>query len=574
MSDSRIEAPRDYVGKKMVCLICDEEYDSSEKTCPFDQSTLVELQEPWKDGMVVGEKYEILTAITDGGMGRIYKARHTLLNKIVAIKTILPTLITSKAAMKRLMQEASALSILDHPNILRVTDVGIEGGQPYVVMDYIEGTNLDHIVKTGQPLLASRAVPMFIAASSGLAHAHQRGVIHRDIKPANIMICNHDGNPDFVKIIDFGIAKLDAEEMAEASKLTATGEIFGSPQYMSPEQCGAKPQDVRSDIYSLGCVMYFALTGRAPFTGGSPIECMYQQVHGQVAPFAEANPEVSFPRGLEEIVFKCLAKDPNHRYQTMDEVKQALDAVRGGGARVTVTLPMPGHVAEVASEQIKQVSEKLGHVTEKIHVPPALLAVAVVGLVIMVLLGVQSVHNPGKNPDVITFIPPEQRNPQKTPAPTTVQQEPPLPAQVAAPDEPSVPPAVSAPTGASWTPPKAATGRPHVVPPPTRQYSLGDYWVGYMAAGQKALKEGDLYQARSWFKQAHTIAGRFGNNDPRYAESLEALGRVSYKLGDYQSAKSMMEWVTFEKKRRYGDNSAPAKEAEKVLDEIDRALAR
>lgn len=563
---------------KMVCLICDEEYEGTEKTCPFDQSSLVELQEPWKAGMIVGEKYEILDAITDGGMGRIYKARHTLMNRTVAIKTILPTLITSKAAMKRLMQEASALSILDHPNILRVTDVGIEGGQPYLVMDFIQGTNLDHIVKNGEPLPPSRAVPMFIAAAAGLEHAHQRGVIHRDIKPANIMICQYDGNPDFVKIVDFGIAKLDASELGEAVNLTATGEIFGSPQYMSPEQCGAKPQDVRSDVYSLGCVMYFALTGHAPFTGGSPIECMYQQVHGEAVPFAQILPEVQLPRGLEEVVFKCLNKDPAGRYQTMEELRQALEAVRVGH-HVTIAIPLPvGQVTEA-------IQKNLGSVSEKIGVPPALLAVAIVGVVIMVVLGVSSLHEKtdGKPDEVTYFIPPEPGRKPSTPTAPAMQ-----PVTQTAVDTPSVgtgpqiyaPPEPETPD-ALWTPPtppkksvQTPAPVPAATPAPTHQWTLSDYYTGYMNAGQKALKKGDLYEARSYFKGAHDVAGRFGTNDIRYVDSLQALGMVSYKQGDYQAAKAALDWVVFEKKRRFGDESAQARAAEKDLEAVKRALDR
>lgn len=580
MSEHSIDSLRMRIPKRMVCLICDEEYEEGERTCPFDQSTLVELQEPWKADTIIGGKYEIIEAITDGGMGRIYKARHTLMNRTVAIKTILPTLITSKAAMKRLMQEANALSLLDHPNILRVSDVGVEGGQPYLVMDYIQGTNLDHMVKKGHPILASRAVPMFIAATAGLAHAHMRGVVHRDIKPANIMICDYDNNPDFVKIVDFGIAKLDATELGEAAKLTATGEIFGSPQYMSPEQCGAKPQDVRSDVYSLGCVMYFALTGRTPFSGGSPVECMYQQVHGEIPPFAEAVPEITFPHGLEDVVRKCMAKNPDDRFQTMEELQKALEAIRAGH-HVTLSIPIPANVAAQVHEQIDQVQKTFG------HVHPAVLALAAFGVVAIFVLAFESMHPTARLRDDDTslsrpsssVIQPTSQSIQPQQSPTPVQ----IPTQV----EPSA--QVETPAPAPQTAQPIATqqyAQPAATQPgqyaqryqqsaqPVRQYSLGDYYTQYMQAAQRAQKIGDLYQARSYFKSAHEVAGRFGNADPRYCDSLQSLGRVYYKLGDYQSAKSALEWVVFEKKRRYGESSSQAKVAQKELEEVNQALSR
>lgn len=578
MSEHSIDSLRMHVPKRMVCLICDEEYEEGERTCPFDQSTLIELQEPWKPDMIIGGKYEIMEAITDGGMGRIYKARHTLMNRVVAIKTILPTLFTSKAAMKRLMQEANALSLLDHPNILRVSDVGVEGGQPYLVMDYIQGTNLDHMVKKGHPILASRAVPMFIAAAAGLAHAHMRGVIHRDIKPANIMICDYDNNPDFVKIVDFGIAKLDETELGEASKLTATGEIFGSPQYMSPEQCGAKPQDVRSDVYSLGCVMYFSLTGRTPFTGGSPIECMYQQVHGDIPSFAEAVPEITFPHGLEDVVRKCMAKNPDDRFQTMDELQKALEAIRAGH-HVTLSIPIPANVAAQVHEQIDQVQKTFG------HVHPAVLGLAAFGVVAFFILAFQSMHPSarlGEEKDGtgrLSTTPPSTSQPAPQPSYQPVQstqsQSPAMqPPPVDSPVQQSAPQPAASQQYAQPAATQQYAQRYQQAAQPARQYSLGDYYTQYMQAAQRAQRSGDLYQARSYFKSAHEVAGRFGNADPRYCDSLQSLGRVYYKLGDYQAAKSALEWVVFEKKRRYGETSSEAKMAQKELEDVQQALNR
>ena len=200
------------------------------------------------------------------------------MNRVVAIKTIHMTLM-SGSALKRFQQEAQAISTLNHPNILSVFDFFIsEDGQPYLVMDYLQGTNLREVLNTDKKFELSRAIKILIEACSGFEHAHQNGVVHRDIKPANLMLVNSAGSPDFVKIVDFGIAKVVSEAIEE-KHLTATGDTFGSPEFMSPEQCRAKTPDARSDIYSLGCVMYLMLTGSSPFISQDPMEIMYKQVH-------------------------------------------------------------------------------------------------------------------------------------------------------------------------------------------------------------------------------------------------------------------------------------------------------
>jgi len=192
-------------------------------------------------------------------------------------------------------------------------------------MDFLEGTNLAEVLDEVGLLPASRATNIFAQACAGLAHAHSKGVIHRDLKPGNIMLVEFDQRKDFVKIVDFGIAKvLPSGDESESSHLTQTGEVFGSPLYMSPEQCRGRNLDIRSDIYSLGCVMYRTLTGSSPFFGQDPMECMYKQVNEAPNKFFDTNPDSRVPEALESIVFKCLAKEPGERFQTMLELKDAL----------------------------------------------------------------------------------------------------------------------------------------------------------------------------------------------------------------------------------------------------------
>lgn len=277
-------------------------------------------------GKIIGDKYEVLETIGGGGMGMIYKAKHILMKRIVAIKMMHPQYVSSASNLKRFQQEAQAASALSHPNILAVFDFGLTpAGAPFLVMDFLEGTNLAEVLDEVGLLPASRATNIFAQACAGLAHAHSKGVIHRDLKPGNIMLVEFDQRKDFVKIVDFGIAKvLPSGDESESAHLTQTGEVFGSPLYMSPEQCRGRNLDIRSDIYSLGCVMYRTLTGSSPFFGQDPMECMYKQVNEAPNKFFETNPDTKAPEALEGIVFKCLAKEPADRYQTMLELKEAL----------------------------------------------------------------------------------------------------------------------------------------------------------------------------------------------------------------------------------------------------------
>ena len=276
-------------------------------------------------GKIIGDKYEILEVIGGGGMGMIYKARHTLMKRIVAIKMMHPQYVSSAGNLQRFQLEAQAASALSHPNILTVYDFGLTPeGAPYLVMDFLEGTNLAEVLDQQGFLAPSRALHIFSQAAAGLAHAHSKGVIHRDLKPGNLMLVTVENDTDFVKIVDFGIAKLTMPD-GEAANLTRTGEVFGSPLYMSPEQCRGMTMDSRSDIYSLGCVMYRALSGSSPFVGQDPMQCMYKHVNEMPPAIFDINPDSEVPAAVEEVVLRCLAKEPEKRFQTMLELKEALD---------------------------------------------------------------------------------------------------------------------------------------------------------------------------------------------------------------------------------------------------------
>jgi serine/threonine protein kinase len=329
--------------QKRTCLLCQKEYAGDITTCPDDGTALAQLTGDELIGKMFAERYEIIEPIGGGGMGKVYKAKHLLMNRIVAIKVLRKDVIATAETLKRFRVEAQATSALSLPNILAVYDFGISAeGQAYMVMDYLDGRGLNDILERERKLSIERALAIFIQICQGLAHAHSKGIIHRDIKPGNIMIVNWEGQSDFVKIVDFGIAKLLNED-SDSVNLTRTGEVFGSPLYMSPEQWKGHKLDHRTDIFSLGCIMYRALSGQTVFQTENAFDAMYKQVHEVPVPLCTLCPEI--PADLGQVVMKAIAKDPDSRYQSMSDLRIALEQVRDAidpnlsGAQNTVISP-------------------------------------------------------------------------------------------------------------------------------------------------------------------------------------------------------------------------------------------
>jgi serine/threonine protein kinase len=289
-------------------------------------------------GQLLADRYEILSLVGEGGMGLVYKARHVLMNRLVAIKTIRAELVANQTMLQRFQQEAMAISKLHHPNIVTVYDFGVSlDGITYLAMDYLDGTSLADLLNNEGKLTLERTMPLFLQACHGLKHAHDNGIIHRDFKASNLMVCQEADGREVVKIVDFGMAKLmrlDTEGRS-AQELTQLGEVFGSPLYMSPEQCKGQKLDERSDIYSLACVFYYALAGRPPFLGDNVLDTLQKQIHD------EADPPSNFQSGisldLDAIILKCLRKDPDERYQNMSQILMDLEAVNNGDERLFIS---------------------------------------------------------------------------------------------------------------------------------------------------------------------------------------------------------------------------------------------
>ncbi len=264
-------------------------------------------------------RYEVISELGQGAMGVVYKARDPLIDREVAIKTINLSLALEEREEyeARFYQEAKAAGRLGHPNIVTIYDVGRTGDIAYIAMEYLHGRELRDVLNEKKILPVSQVLDIVIQVAQGLSYAHEHEIVHRDVKPSNVMIIR-DGH---VKITDFGIAR-----MASAAVRTQTGMVLGSPKYMSPEQVLGKLTDQRSDIFSLGVMLYEMLTGQVPFIGENVNAIMYQTLNAIPAPPSNANPAV--PEMLNYIVAKALAKDLDARYQNASELVNDLRACR------------------------------------------------------------------------------------------------------------------------------------------------------------------------------------------------------------------------------------------------------
>ncbi len=273
-------------------------------------------------GVLVNERYRIIRWIGQGGMSRVYLVNDLALQKELALKIVHSNLKNDKDTLKQFSQETMAGSQLNHPNLTRVYDFGLEtNGHPFIAMEYIDGRTLGQLLSKEKRLAPEKAVHIFCQVCEALAHAHSQKIIHGDIKPSNIILIKYNGDADFVKVVDFGFSQVLNEQDGSDGQTTSGVHVFGSPHYMSPEQCQGEQQDARSDIYSLACVMFETLSGSPPFTG-SIDEIMHKQIYelpGRINSESVENPQLL--KQLELIIFRCLAKLKEDRYQSMALLK-------------------------------------------------------------------------------------------------------------------------------------------------------------------------------------------------------------------------------------------------------------
>src|ERR687891_2165023 len=252
-------------------------------------------------------------------MAKVFRGTDQVLGRTVAIKVLSPQFTDDAQFVARFRREAQSAAALNHPNIVGVFDTGSQGDVHYIVMEYVEGRTLRDVIRNEGPLLPQRAVEIADAVAKALEPAHQAGMVHRDIKPGNIMLTS-DGE---VKVMDFGIARTSTGDT-----LTQTAAVLGTASYLSPEQAQGHPVDVRSDIYSLGCVLYEMVAGRPPFPGDSPVTVASKHVLEQPTPPSQINQDVS--PDLDAVILRALAKNPANRYQSATEMREDLERVKRG----------------------------------------------------------------------------------------------------------------------------------------------------------------------------------------------------------------------------------------------------
>lgn len=327
LSTKRMEAAtRKVEDTKLKDTVTDQ---SLEETSTI-ASTVVEHDEDDFDlmlGTTIDEKYEILEFIGRGGMGLVYKARHRNLNTTIAVKALFPHLAFDQDVVKRFRQEAQIVSSLSHPNIMTVHDFGVSTeGQPYLVMEFIRGDSLSDLIDRTGKLSVEETIVILRQVCDGLAYAHENGAVHRDIKSRNIMMVPQSDNSLVPKIVDFGLAK-PTQQDENFTKLTQTGDVFGSPLYMSPEQCRGWKVDHRTDIYAVGCLLFEMLTGRTPIVGRDSMDTIMKQISEPPPNLVLEGVDAHVREQLDRICLKCLAKDRDDRYNSARELKADIDEV-------------------------------------------------------------------------------------------------------------------------------------------------------------------------------------------------------------------------------------------------------
>jgi len=284
------------------------------------------LPEVLLPGTRLAERYIVGDLIGDGGMAQIYRGEHETIGRALAIKVLARELTREPVIVVRFLQEAKAASKVRHENVVEVTDFGeTSDGRPFMVMEYLEGEDLAETLAREARLPWDRIQPILLQILAALQAVHEQGVVHRDIKPENIFLVSRMGTTEFVKVFDFGIAKVLPQGLGEGRSLTIKGQLIGTPPYMSPEQCLGETVDARSDLYTVGVIAFELLTGRTPFDSENPAKILRMHVNDPAPRMAEVAPgAIAIDPGVEAIVQRVLAKDRDERYSSAHELAKAI----------------------------------------------------------------------------------------------------------------------------------------------------------------------------------------------------------------------------------------------------------
>jgi serine/threonine protein kinase len=359
-------------------------------------------------GATLAGRYRIQRKLGEGGMANVYLAEDAGAAHMVAIKVLHDESVDQQEVVERFLQEARAASVIGHPNVVEISDFGrSDSGEVYLVMELLVGEDLADMLDREGALPWSRVRPMLLQICGALAAAHAKGIIHRDIKPENLFRLDRDGDADFIKILDFGIAKITATATMSARALTQTGSIFGTPEYMSPEQAEGRKVDPRTDIYSLGVIAYRLLTGRVPFDGESPTVILVKHMVDPPPVPSRTAPARGLTPCVDALILKALEKDPAKRFQTMEELAAAIASI---------------------DDSMQQRAPPQQRPAEGARPPRPAGRVIVIILIVAVLLSLAAVL-------ALIFWPPPPPTPP-TPPPVLIEEPPPPPPEPPAPPPP------------------------------------------------------------------------------------------------------------------------------------------
>jgi serine/threonine protein kinase len=316
--------------QRLICPACNVRYEHGQ-FCAKDGTPLVAdtaaRAKPDMVGRIIADRYRIVRLLGEGGMGQVFEAQHVNINKRFAIKLLRPEIVSNAEAVARFRQEAWSASSIGHENIIEIDDFAtLPDGSVYLAMEFLDGQSLAERMRDNEQISVAEGLDVFHQVAQGLGAAHDKGIIHRDMKPENIFVAMKRDRLQ-CKVLDFGIAKVSGTD--GGNKMTRTGAIFGTPHYMSPEQALGKPLDHRSDIYSVGVIMYEVFTGKVPFEAESFMGILTKHIMAQAVPPRQMAPERDIPFEVESLIMRAMAKEPNDRVQTMHDLAAEVGGLLG-----------------------------------------------------------------------------------------------------------------------------------------------------------------------------------------------------------------------------------------------------
>jgi serine/threonine-protein kinase len=301
---------------------------------------------------LVADRYRVIRKLGEGGMGSVYLAEHVVIEKKLVLKVLAPELARRQDLVARFLQEARSASRIGHENVIDISDFGQSAdGYVYIAMEYLEGKDLGEVVRAEGALAWPRVRDIVMQICRALRAAHDKNIVHRDMKPENIVLIHREGRPEFVKILDFGIAKIMGLD-PNGPRLTRTGTVFGTPEYMAPEQAEGKEADYRADVYAVGCIAYHLMTGRTPFIADNFMAMLTKHMTEDPVPPSVCRPDLAISPEMDALVGKALEKDRGKRYQNMAEFLEAVSTCRGPD-KAAGEIPAAGYTREMGGAHAK-----------------------------------------------------------------------------------------------------------------------------------------------------------------------------------------------------------------------------